>query len=286
MGAVTPVGGVYVLPAQDACVEALQWLSQEVEQADGQALIMHIEQFDGLTDRALMDLFRAARKADYAEIDQELLAIESQLSTDSSMEAVQQAKEVLAKLKRRYGEVLRIDYFTSHESAATAGRIDNLTKRLFPDQDEPQSVPNALMTDYQARQWVTRPQPHVDRLACIWLIRRFIDETATIRYAMTPKADEISFDMNDATFGHIGNLCTFETMIKVFQIEAKGIHTLAEIVHEIDLYDERFIHPETVGIDAILRGWLLEGLTDQELETRGLSLFDGIYHMLSERISG
>ena len=88
----------------------------------------------------------------------------------------------------------------------------------------------------------------------------------------------------DAEFGHHGNLCTFETMIKAFQIEEPGVETMAEIVHQIDLRDERFVHPEAIGIDAILRGWLLEELNDQELEARGVALFDGIYQTLSTRL--
>jgi hypothetical protein len=284
LGAVTPVGGVYVLPAREECVEALQWLAQEVSQAEGQTLVMRVDEFEGVEDRTIIELFQTARKEEYAEIDRQLLALETRLGADPSVDAIGSAQDELAKLKRRYAEIVRIDYFDSYERVTTAARLEKLTQLLFPAIYSPQVVPTAQIAEYQGRQWVTRPQPHVDRLACIWLIRRFIDADATIRYASKAEAGEIAFDMTDATFGHIGNLCTFETMIKAFQLEAKDLNALAEIVHEIDLRDERFVHPEAIGIDAILRGWLLENLADESLEQHGLALFDGIYQFLAMRV--
>jgi len=285
LGAISPVGGVHLLPANDSCLESFQWLAQEVRQADGQAVVMHIDSFDGMDDAEIVELFQAARKADYAELDQQATGVEDLLKSDASVETMGQAQDELAKLKRRYAELVQIDYFDCYERSTTAARLDKITRLLFPETASLIKIDKVKITDYQGKIWVTRPQPHVDRLACIWLIRRFIDEGAMIRYATQVGADEIAFDMNeaDAEFGHVGNLCTFETMIQAFQIEAKGIETMAEIIHQIDLSDERFVHPEAIGIDAILRGWLLENLDDVELETRGVSLFDGIYRTISTR---
>src|SRR5918911_2849116 len=60
LGAVTPAGGVYVLPARDECLEAFQWLAQEIRQAQGDALVMRVEQFEGLDQQQLIGLFNAA----------------------------------------------------------------------------------------------------------------------------------------------------------------------------------------------------------------------------------
>jgi len=285
LGAISPVSGVHLLPATDDCIESFQWLAQEVQQADGQGVLMYVDSFDGLSYQAIVELFQAARKSDYAELDESALTIISMLEADSSVEAFGKAQDELAKLKRRYAEIVGIDYFNSYEQTTTAAHLDKITHMLFPDTSTFPPIPVVNVVDYQGKTWVTRPQPHVDRLASIWLIRRFIDEGSVIRYDTQTDADEIGFDMNveEAEFGHNGNLCTFETLIQAFQIEATGIGSMAEIVHQIDLHDERFVHPEAIGIDAILRGWLLENLTDQELESRGLSLFDGIYQFLSSR---
>lgn len=285
LGAVAPVSGVYLLPALDRCIESFQWLAQEVQQAEGQALVLYVDRFDGLDEPSIIELFQAERKAQYAEIDQQLLEIESSLSAHASPEVIGQAQDELVKLKRRYAEIVNIDYFDSYEGTVTAARLDKVTYLLFPEVSPSPEIPAVDIADYQGKTWVTRPRPHVDRLACIWLIRRFIDDSAVIRYALEVNDDEIAFDMHDTPtgFGHRGNLCTFETMLKAFQLQSKGLDTLAEIVHQIDLSDERFVHPEAIGIDAILQGWLLENLDDRELETRGMALFDGVYKILSSR---
>src|ERR1700737_5530622 len=69
LGAISPKGGVHVLPAREECVESFQWLAQEVEQAGGEALLLRVDRFEGLSDTRLVDLFREARKEDYAALD-------------------------------------------------------------------------------------------------------------------------------------------------------------------------------------------------------------------------
>jgi hypothetical protein len=94
----------------------------------------------------------------------------------------------------------------------------------------------------------------------------------------------VAFDMTDAEFGHRGNLCTFEVMAQAFELLKNGwMTTLGEIVHQIDLRDGRYSHAEAEGIDTVLRGWLAQDLPDEELEARGLQLFDGLYEALSQR---
>ena len=90
--------------------------------------------------------------------------------------------------------------------------------------------------------------------------------------------------MRDADFGHHGNLCTFETMILRFGLSDPGLSAMGEIIHEIDIRDGVYVRPETLGIDVILKGWLLDKLSDQELEHHGLVLFQGLYVSLSRQV--
>jgi hypothetical protein len=89
--------------------------------------------------------------------------------------------------------------------------------------------------------------------------------------------------MRGADFGHHGTLCTLETMVLRFGLADPALQAMGEIVHEIDLRDGAYVRPETLGIDAILKGWLLEKLTDQELERHGVVLFQGLYASLSRQ---
>lgn len=282
LGAISPTGGIYVLPAQDDCVEAFQWLAQEIKQAKGQALVMHVQQFEGLTDQQLFDLFREARQEDYAELKAQITNLEQAITAEKNIEKFTDFQDTLAKLQRQYNDIRRIDYFDSPEGRQVAAQLTKIAQTLAPIANPPPQIAPVTIEEYKDKQWVTRPKPHVDRLACAWLIRRFINPEATIRYARQPNPEEVTFDMNDeAGFSHSGNLCTFETMIRAFGLNVPGLSLLAEIVHEIDLQDERYFHPEIAGVETILKGWLQLDLPDAELEKRGIALYEGLISVLS-----
>lgn len=278
IGAVSPKSGVYVLPGRPECMEAFQWLAQEVEDAKGEALLMHVDRFEGMTDQALVGLFTSARRKDYEALGSRIAEFRRLLK--GARAASGDPRDALAKLRREHAEIARIDFFESPGSAAVAAELDRLEHQLTTPAPPGGRVERAAVETYRTARWVTRPQPHVDRLACVWLIRRFINRRAIVRYAPAAEPDEIPFDTPGATFGHHGNLCTFETMLRAFALDDPGLRTLAEIVHEIDLRDGRFSRPEIAGVDAILGGW--GGLTDSEREAHGVALFEGLYASLAQ----
>lgn len=281
LGSVAPTGSAYILPALDECVEAFQWLAQETQQAGGEALLMRVSQFEGLPDVQLVARFNQVRAEEYDALAEEIAMLTQKIEAGHEPDSW---RDALAKLQRQQAEIARVDYFQSPQGVMMAGQLSQLTRQLLqPDETNPQ-IQQLLVTDFQGRRWVTRPCPHVDRLACIWLIRHYVEATAVVRYATQPEPDEIPFDMSEGTFSHQGNLCTFEVMLQAFVLNEPGLSIVAEIVHEIDLRDGRYQRPETNGIDAILRGWLLVGLSDLELETRGVALFDGLFATLSPPI--
>lgn len=283
LGAVSPTGGVHILPAEEECIEAFQWLAQEIRQAQGEALVMRVEQFDGLTDAQLIERFQQARAEEYGEIEAQLVALEQAVAGSAQREDSPDLLDTLDKLRRRQADIKRVDYFHSLAGERITARLAALQQSLISHKEVVVPVPLASLTEYHDKQWVTRPRPHVDRLACAWLIRRFVNPNAAIRYALEPEPGEISFDMSNAHFGHAGQLCTFETMLQAFQLVEPGLQTMAEIVHEIDLRDGQYTHPELAGVDAILKGWLIATFSDAELEAHGLALFEGLYTMFSKK---
>src|SRR6185436_14190980 len=80
LGAISPAGGAYILPAREECIEAFQWLAQEIRLARGEALLIYVERFDGLSDTQLIEQFRAARQQEYAEVDAQAAALEQAIS--------------------------------------------------------------------------------------------------------------------------------------------------------------------------------------------------------------
>jgi hypothetical protein len=283
LGAIAPTGGIHLLPAREECLEAFQWLAEEAKQANGDALVMHVEQFEGLSDAELMERFRQARAEDYAELEAQAHEIEKGLRAQLNPEERSRLQEALNKLQRRHADIVRVDFFDAPEGSLVASQLARLAQALAPREAMAVSVSSAPLAAYRDKRWVTRPRPHVDRLSCIWLIRRFINPQAMVRYSPTPEPGEVAFDMPNGEFTHRGHLCTFETMVRAFGLEDPSLQPMGEIIHEIDLRDGHYVHPETAGIDAVLKGWLLARLSDSELEVHGIALFEGLYADLSRR---
>jgi hypothetical protein len=133
--------------------------------------------------------------------------------------------------------------------------------------------------------WVTRERPKTDRIACPWLIRRFIDPEAEIIYVpagqVLPVAAEQgahSFDAKDATYTHRGNLCTFEVLIEDYDLGANSALTrLARIVHAADIKGDLHTDPLGPGLLAIGEGGLDAEPDDHRLLERGAFVYDALY---------
>ena len=105
--------------------------------------------------------------------------------------------------------------------------------------------------------WATRAGCHIDRSACAWLIRGFIDPDATFVFVEDPgelPPDATPFDIRGAELSHHDGDCTFETVLRRHDLSAPVLWDIAKIVHEADLADERFDAPEAPGLDVIVRG--------------------------------
>lgn len=127
--------------------------------------------------------------------------------------------------------------------------------------------------------WATRAGVHIDRAACAWLIRRYIDPEAQFVFvddAVEVPADATPFDMRGVELGHRGTDCSFETMLRHYQLTDPVLWCLAQIVHQADLDDERFDAPESAGLDVVLRGLSMTCDDDRVIEL-STPMFDGLH---------
>lgn len=129
--------------------------------------------------------------------------------------------------------------------------------------------------------WATRQGCHVDRTACAWLIKRFIDQDATFYFFKDPAAeapeDAELFDVAGARLSHHGEDCSFETFLKEYSLEDPALSEIAEIVHDADLMDDKYGRVESEGLDIILRGMQLALSDDQVLIDYTEFIFEGLY---------
>lgn len=130
--------------------------------------------------------------------------------------------------------------------------------------------------------WATRAGVHVDRTASAWLIRRVIDPDAEFLFVGDPDevpADATAFDMRGAELSHKGGDCTFETLLRRYELDDPALWAIARIVHEADLEDDRYDAPEAPGLDVLMRG-LAMVRSDQEVLELSAPLYDGLYEYL------
>ncbi|HET6917489.1 MAG TPA: chromate resistance protein ChrB domain-containing protein [Acidimicrobiales bacterium] len=128
--------------------------------------------------------------------------------------------------------------------------------------------------------WATRSGVHVDRAACAWLIRRFIDPDGAVFVFVDDPSDvpddATAFDVRGVELSHHGGDCSFETMLHHFSLEDPVLWDLARLVHEADLADDRFDAPEAAGLDVVCRGLSMVTGDETILELTG-PVFDGLY---------
>jgi hypothetical protein len=171
-------------------------------------------------------------------------------------------------------------------AAMLSGVTDEDLAAMFPELHPVRPQPSKGTTPQpRGAVWVTREGVFIDRIASAWLIRRFIDPDAQFRFVPSKgyrkKPGEIRFDMYQGEYTHLGDRCTFETLLTEFRLTDAALRAIGEIVHDIDLKDEKFGRGETAGILAVMQGVALAMSDDADRIARGALVLDGLYSQLN-----
>ena len=291
VGAVPIKNSVYVLPARPQSLEDFQWIRTEIVDGGGDASICEASFVDGLTDGELEDLLREARAHEYEEVAQKARALLRKLPAGRQPNEERRARieSELKRLRERIEAIERIDFFGSDASSETTSLVQTIEERLAaPSAKAVQSPSPSTRGEVQNRVWVTREGIFVDRIASAWLIRRFIDPQARFKFVAPkgyrPQKGELRFDMFEAEFTHEGDRCTFETLLHRFALDDPALLEIAEVVHEIDLRDDKFDRGDAKGIERVLAGIATAHSDDASRLERGASLFDELYTLISAEI--
>lgn len=286
-GAVAIKNSVYVLPRSDQALEAFQWTLREIVESGGDAWICEAGFVEGISNEQIAAMFRAARDADYAAISNEARDFGRRIASRRRIsEGSAELEAAVTRLRQKLGDVTAIDFFDALGRQSAEGLVASLEKQVRPD-TAVRKASELSLSDYRARVWVTRKGVHVDRMASVWLIKRFIDRRAKFKFVSArgyqPKSKEIRFDMFEADFTHEGDRCTFEVLIRRFGLRAAGLMPVAEIVHDIDLRDDKFGRPETAGIERLITGVCIANPGDDRRIKNASVLFDRLYESFSEQ---
>lgn len=281
-GAVVLRDGVYLMPDTEACRQCLAGIAADVVSAGGMAYVMRLEEPEAADFTSLFD-----RSAEYAALLGDVSKARNLVSDETAPDILKQT----GKLRKTFTCLTEIDFFGSEAQKQTHGALQELELALarILSPDEPSQLAGEIerlhLKNFQGKTWATRQRPWVDRLACAWLIKRFIDSKATFRWLETPAkcpAKAIGFDFDGATFSHVGARVTFEVMVASFGLETPALQRMGHLVHFLDVGGLQ--PPEASGIESVLAG-LGDAITDDDrLIKAAFGIFDGLLKTFSKEV--
>ena len=276
-GALPFKASAYLLPNRPELFERFQWLAQQVQDAGGEATVAFVSELEGISHTEMVRHFNESRAAGYTELIaplNDLIARQRKKPDDTLMPE-------LEKLRRHFEDLRSLDFFDCPRGHDVAMLIERATA-LPEKKQRGKALPALTIRRYLGKTWLTRPQPAIDRVGSAWLIRNFIDPKAAFVFAKDPATfpNAIPYDMTGVEFTHHGEDCTFETLLKRFDLKDKALKKLGEMIHDADLEDGKFQTIEAIGLDRVFKGWAKLGLTDDEILSRGFPCFDALHAFL------
>jgi len=289
-GALLFKGSVYILPYTEDYYELLTWLVSEVISLKGESAFVKVEKVETIANQQIINLFNEQREREYRRIMKGIEDVERKISSTRIGGESQNIKKITEQLKKNqkdYEEIKKTDFFASKAGTEVRSELNKIAEALkgligTEKKKATIAIPSSRIEDYQNKTWVTRKRPFVDRFASAWLIKKFIDKKATFTFIDEKDLnklgkDVIPFDIRGGKFTHTGDLCTFEVLMKSFNIKENALKKIAEIVHEIDIKDEKYSNPEAKGIENILSGIRKTSEDDNKALERGMAIFEMLY---------
>ena len=294
VGAIPLKGAVYILPYSEEHHELCQWLMSEVSAMGGEGDFVITNNFEMLKNTEITALFNTHREADYINMEKRLNEFEIKVNSikkGSKAKNIRTFKDRLNRHVKDFEDIKKIDFFSSKMGRRVENKLQSLrtefkkitwTDMKKGDIEQKISIPHRSREDYQRKTWVTRKKPFVDRMASAWLIKKFIDQEAVFQFINERERenvdkDSVTVDMRGGEITHIGDLCTFEVIVKSFGIKDKVIKKIAELVHELDMRDDKYSPPEAKGIEEILLGIRKTIPNDMDALEKGISVFEMLY---------
>jgi hypothetical protein len=284
LGAVPLKRSAYLLPDTPERYEDFQWLAQEIQREGGEATLIRVQQIENVGADDVRRLFHEPRDEDYRRLAGRYRKVLQGLDRKSATSA--RLQEELARLAKDHQRVRDIDFFDAPGGVEVRRLEEAIAMRTRrPESLRREERPTLDLTTLRGRRWVTRPRPHIDRIASAWLIKRFIDPAAEFVFAEPAgfPADAIPFDAPGVELSHQGEDCTFETLVRRARLRDRRLRRLAEVVHEADLRDGKYPREEARGLDVAIRALLAASPDDHQVLAQGMTLCEGLYATTSRR---
>jgi hypothetical protein len=279
LGAAVMREGAYLLPDTAASRNGLEHLSEYIAKGSGSAQVLQVAPLSEAQQAAFRSLFD--RSARYAE----LVKVVDSLKVGFGISDPSAISRVLNKQRRDFEAISALDFFPSEvqeraRSAITAAEA-LVHKLLFPSRTAAADKTNE---QYLRRTWVTRRPLWADRLACAWLIRRFVDPEGSVQWLEKTQENPpgaVGFAFDGARFGNSASQITFEVMLVRFDLAHNAaLAKIGAIVHFLEVRDNPV--PEAAGVQTLLQGASRRSANDDELLAEAEKTFDLLYEAYFE----
>jgi hypothetical protein len=273
--------GAYLLPADQA--PAFETLAAEVRRHGGSASVLQLSPRSEAQQREVIALFD--RSEAYVQWRGTAQALQLELKRLAEGDARRRLRAVTESLQALH----RIDHYpgpAAEQAEADLAALRQALERRYsagePNRRSRGSVVRLDARKFQGRRWATRAQPRVDRLACAWLIRRFIDPAATFvwlpaqRQPIRTPRGALGFDYDGARFTHVGARVSFEVLAASFGLDQDPkLRRIGAAVHYLDIGGIPV--PEAAGLEAVLAGLRETHADDDRLTRAAAAVFDALY---------
>lgn len=281
LGCATLRNGIYLLPESHST--QFDPIVEEVRSHGGQAYVLSLSSREESMRTEILSHFDRSESYERWQLD--TLTLESSLSKLKETDARRRLRVISESLQALH----RIDYYAGTAAEQARIKLEALRQAVNaqyslgePKSIVKQGIPRLDPRKFQGKRWISRSRPWVDRLACAWLIRRFIDVDAKISWLADPAGStpaprgSVGFDYNGARFTHVGSLVSFEVMVASFGLDDDpALEQIGRVVHFLDVGG--LTVSESSGLEAVLSGLRAIHSDDNVFNEATSTIFDALY---------
>ncbi len=278
MGSVSVKNSVTAVPDNAFFKQAILDIATDISSIGGEAIVTEGSFLFGLNESSLLQSFGAQLDVEYKNLSKEIREATNEISRGLTSSDLMKWEHKRTRFQSKFNVLNERSISSVDGEDQCKNSLATLVKKLsgFTEKSGKKSFVKPPLGSI----WVTRKDPHVDRLSSAWLIKRFIDPKAEIRFVDMDKytwnKNHLRFDVFGAEFGHEGDQCTFEVLVEHFKIKKIAVTALAEVVHDLDIQDQKYDRRETEGIRMALEGVMRGYPKDEERLQSAMSLLDSL----------
>ncbi len=279
IGAVMVKNSVSAVPKITFFRKAIVQIANEITASGGEAIVTEAKFLSGLSTESLIQSYNMQIDVEFKALAKEIREATKNISRKLTSAELMRWEHKRTKFNSRMGELEKRSISSIDGVEQCKINLSAFEKKMTGSIEKKRPIRQSTRVKVGST-WVTRRNIHADRLASAWLIKKYIDKDAHFLFVdmdlYKHKPENIRFDVFKGEFGHIDDKCTFEVLVESFKLRLPALITLAEVIHDLDIQDQKYDRKETEGIRMALDGIIRSYKDDRERLLAAMNLFDSL----------